>query len=367
MKAGRRTLLAWCWLPVCLAWVAGPRQARAAQDEIRLLGPGNKVFRGEVKRESLERVVVLDEHGAPGPEFRGDQIAEIVWDIPKGEWRMGLAEMSRGNYEMAAVYFRGLLDDLGSFRDAARPYLLLMYAMSLYRWGKSAEAAEELERLTREYPASRYVPEAIDRMVEIHIQTKNYNKAQALLKKLSGLGPRYAVRAVLHEAELDLAQGRPDEASKKFARAAGETSDAQTRAIIQLGQARCAVAQQQLGKAAQMAAQALAGGPPPSVAATAHLILGTVMLEEARNSKDDPVKHLDAALEFLRVVYLYPGEEGTEPEALFKAGECFRLLSKLPGRKAEMGRAAELYRMAQNKYPGSRWAKAAGEQLKLVR
>lgn len=368
MPAGRRTLL-----PVFCAWalLAGLSACRvqgAYVDEVTLTTAGATVLRGEIKKESLKGIEIEDERGQKLPDFGNQQIVSIIWDLKSDDWVRGNLELNSGNFEAAAASLDALIGELRTVRRVVQPYLFLRCGEAFFRAGKPQEAADRFEAIPRDYPDSRYVPEAIDRLLDIQIQLKNTNRARELLKRLSALGGSYAVKAILYDAELDLLQGRADEASRKFEQAARSTTDSETRVLGHLGQARCAVIARQFDKAKQTAQQALeVKGVTPAVAGMAHLIIGSVLLQEAETAKDDPGKFLDAALEFQRVVQMYPGDERTEPEALFKTGEVFRLLSKLRDRNTELGRAVETYNALRRKYPGSRWAKQAGEVMQKLR
>jgi TolA-binding protein len=339
--------------------------AWGAVDEVTLVN--GKPIKGEVIKETVASVKMVDERKAQLPEFTGAQVASIKWDIQNLEFQQAEKQLEGGNYEGAAVGFKGVVDDFANFpREPAKPYVMLQYGTSLYQAGKPEDAQEAFEKLMTDYSTSRYVGDAAGRLISIYIQLKNFNRAKELLKKLSGMGANFAARALLLEADIDLAQGKKADASGKYAKVPGSTTDAELLALARLGQARC---EEQPAKMRQAAEAALAlKGASPNILATAHLLIGNSLLEEGKALKDDAAKEklLDAVLEFLRVTMLYPGNETTEGEAMFKAGECFKLLSKRPDRKADRGRAAELYRQVREKYPGSRWAKVASESLKEI-
>jgi len=163
---------------------------------------------------------------------------------------------------------------------------------------------------------------------------------------------------------MSLVQQRTDEAARLFMKAASAAPDEESQGLARLGLARCALLAKQYDKARQMGEQAITPKATPLVLAAARLMLGNVCFEQAQAAKDDAGLYLDAALEYLRIWTLYPGDERTEAEALYKAGECFRLLSRFPGRKGDPARAAELYSAVSGKYPGSIWAKSASKRLK---
>jgi TolA-binding protein len=336
-----------------------------AQDEVLL--SNSRAVRGEVVKETVDSVKMVDDHKAALPEFTGAQVVSIKWDIPNNEFQLAEKQLESGNFEGAALGFKWVVDDFANFpREPAKPFVMLQYGTSLYQAGKPEEAQEVFEKLMTDYPTSRYVGDAAGRLISIYIQLKNFNRAKELLRRLSGMGANFAARALLLEADIDLAQGKKADASGKYARVPGSTTDAELLALARLGQARC---EEQPAKMRQAAEAALAlKGASPNILATAHLLVGNSLLEEAKALKDEAAKEklLDAVLEFLRVSMLYPGNEATEGEAIFKAGECFKLLSKRPDRRPDRGRAAELYNQVRDKYPGSRWAKAASESLKEI-
>src|SRR5205085_3805171 len=112
-------------------------------------------------------------------------------------------------------------DSLGRVRAIARPYILYMYAESLYRAGNLPQALAAFQKQIEASKTSRYVPFALANMADAAIQSKAYDKLQPLLNQLREGGPEQKQLADYYEGESLLAQGRAKDAVTKYTNAAG--------------------------------------------------------------------------------------------------------------------------------------------------
>lgn len=356
-----------CWALV-VALALAVTQARAANDEVKKT-KGEPIM-GTIVSDTTEGLKVTVAGGAGNMTILPSEIASVTWDIQSPEWLEGIRQMERGNFGAAAQAFNMITSDndaLAQFRLPAKPYLMFLVADCLYKAGQQANAVLAYEKFMAENKDSRYVPMALESLVDAAIQTKNFNRVPPLLEKLKAMGKEAKAKATYYGAMMDEAQGNTDAANAKYGESAASTEDPETRALGRLGQARCAIQKKEYAKAKQMAEQALKDSASKAVAGTAYLRIGDVLFETAAVEKPESdfakEKYLDAILAYMRIKVLYPGDPRTEPEALFKLGECFRLLAKFPNRGADRDRAMSLYNEVISRYRNSRWAKEAIEAI----
>ena len=80
----------------------------AAQDELVIRMPNKKVssVRGTIKQESLKLFRIVDPNGQAMPDFTGDQILEVKWDIPDFEYMRAKELFEKNQFAAAATSSR---------------------------------------------------------------------------------------------------------------------------------------------------------------------------------------------------------------------------------------------------------------------
>lgn len=341
----------------------------AAQDEIVVkTATKEEVIRGEIRDESIEKIKMVEPGGQPMPDFTGSQILNIKWGIEDFEYMRAVGEYEKNHFAAAANSFKVCLDN-PNIRKVASAYLAFMCGDSYRRANKAAEAEAVLEKMIEQYPKSWYLSDAIDALVDVSVTSGNFKKIPPLLEKLRKLGGKYVSKATMYEGQMLLQTKKYDEAQKKFAEAAGATNDPETQGQAQMLVAQCQVLKKDYAAAKTTAEKVLATNAPGTVMAAAHLVVGNALYAQAMEAKGEQAQelYLDAVLEYLRVWTLYPGNEAQEGEALYKAGESFKYLSRLPNRRNDRRRAVEMFAQAATKYPGSYWAKQAEKAMAEVK
>lgn len=365
-----------CVLGAALALGVAAGPLRGTEDRVTKV-KNNEVIVGEVTRAELTNVDLRIKdpktQAVARVSLAAAEIADIEWDVPILEWRTAMSDYESAQYAKAAQGFQGILTDQGELDKVRAPAKAPLYyycAESLYRSGKSSEAVPLFEKMLSEFKTSYYIPRAVGSLVDALIQTKEFDKAAALLKQLRDLGGEQKPLADYYEGQIKLAQGRPQDAEKLFALAAGGTNVPATKGMALMGQAQCAIASNNLAKGRELAQKALAAGPPASVAGAAHLIIGEAILTEAETQRpaDLQSKLMDALLEFERVLEQYRGDPRTEPQAMLKAGDCLVRLSRLPNRGGDRYRAQAMYNRLINdpRYRNTRWGLQAAEANKKL-
>ncbi|MCY3023146.1 MAG: hypothetical protein NTW87_29570 [Planctomycetota bacterium] len=340
-----------------------------------------EVVPGEIKKADLDQVEILyrdQKTGNASPiGFGAAEIASIEWDIQDPDWRSGMAAFEGGQYGQAAQRFQSVVagEDFDKFRAAAKPAAYYYCAESLYRSNKLGDAVPMFKKLVSDYKSSFYVPKAVGSLVDAAIQTSKMDEVPALLGQLTQMGGEQRVLANYYEGQVFLAQDKVKQAEEKFAAAGAGTSVPATRGMALMGQAQCAIAAGDLARARDLAKRALQAEPPASVAGAAHLIIGNALVAEADKEKAAGEalqnKLMDALLEYMRVQEQYRGDPRTEPESIFKAGNCLERLYKSnpTSRGGDRHRAMYMYNKLTNdaRYRSSRWAVQASEAIKNLR
>lgn len=344
-----------------------------ADDKVTLVAR-NEVINGRIRKCDMDGIdiEIKDRTGAAVKRsVKPEEVAEIEWGIADQEFMSGVNAYKNGNYATAAQRFQTVYGDaesLQAFRAEARAYLVFMVAESLYRAGKPAEAVPVFEKMLNEFKTSYYVPTAVGSMVDSAIITKDFKKVDPLLGMLRQLGGEQKALADYYEGQMLMAQDKVKDAEGRFVNAARASTVPATKGMALMGQARCAVATNDLTKARTLAQQALGAGAPASVAGAAHLVIGEATLAEVDSGKADnaEARLLDAVLSFMRVIEMYPGFPNTEPVAMLRAGEALQRLSKLPNRAADRIRSMAMYNRLSNdpRYRNTRWAQMASDNAK---
>lgn len=365
-------------LPVAMLALLAP--GARAEDTVTLHKNGEKLT-GRIKSENIEaiEVEIKDPKSPQGGAIRKllpGEVAEIEWGISTQEWRDGFRAFRAGAYSRAADNFSGILTDketLDTFRAEAKPYLQYMYAESLFRAEKSAEAVKEFEKFMADYKSSTYSTAAVGSLVDASVQSGDFGKVPNLLADLRKMGGEQKAMADYYEGKMMLAQKKVPAAEQKFGAAASGSSVPSTKGMALMGQAQCAVENKDVAKARDLAQRALGTNPPRNVAGAAHLVIGETLLAEVDAQKptgDELVnKLMDALLAYMRVHLQYDGDRSTEPRAMYRAGECLQRLSKLPNRGADRQRSITMYSRltADPRYRNTEDSKKAADAIRTFK
>lgn len=352
--------------------------ARAEADKITLV-KNKEVIVGKITKDDRDGLEMefRDRAGVAKRTFNSSDVADVEFDVSEDGYHEGGTEFRKGSYDRAAEYFGSIAtqaESLGRVRAIARPYILYMYAESLYRAGNLQQALAAFQKLIDSSKTSRYVPFALANMADAAIQSKAYEKVQPLLNQLREGGPEQKQLADYYEGESFLAQGKAKDAVTKYTNAGGGASGTM-KAMALLGQARATAATGDLGRARELAQQSLALNPADKLAAKAHSIIGDAIVSDVDAKKlagtqlQDAL--LDAILEYMRVKNQYATDTATEGYALLKIGEAFKRLSKLPAREQfdDRGRArAEFEKLSNDRrFAGSELANKAFKHLEEMK
>jgi hypothetical protein len=261
-------------------------------------------------------------------------------------------------------------EEFDKLRGEVKPALYYYTAESLYRGGKPTEAVPLFEKLMKEFQNSYYIPMAVASLVDAAILTKDFSKVPPLLEQLRKMGGEQKALADYYEGQMLMAQNKVKPADEKFGQAATGGTSATTKGMALMGQAKCAIADNTLSKARDLAQRALAAGAPAAVAGAAHLVIGDAIMAEVDKASGEALqtKLMDALLEYMRVLEQYRSDVDSEGQAALHAGDCLVKLSKTKGHEADVHRAVYMYTKltTDSRYRNTRWAPMAAEALKNV-
>ena len=298
------------------------------------------------------------------------EVDRIEYALDATGWKDGTRSMLNGEFGNALSLFKMAAEELDSIKEPAKAQLYYNLGECAYNVGDYSGAEKSFSTVIDKYPASRYFPKSLDRLIGIYVRMKIANKIPPLQQKLSGLGGEYAVKATFYEGESLLSEGKPVEALAKYKNAESGTQNVETRALARLGQAKCLVQNGDFSKGREMAEAALGQGATYMVSATAYLIIGSAQLEEGTklSGADQQNKLMEAVLSLQRVPMLYPKASEAEAEALYRTAECFRILIKnpIPNTPDARNRAKNQYNLVRARYPSSKWSDEAEKALNVI-
>ena len=349
------------------------RMAHAVEDKLTLV-KNNEAIVGRIQQCDLDNVTIeTKDKGkrtcAPA------EVAEIEWD-GDSDFRSAQGAFKNNQYGTSASLFKsikGNKEDFENLRSEVKPYISYAYAESLYRLGKAGEAVTEFEKFVTENQKSYYVPLSIASMVDAVIQDGQFAKVSKLLDQLRGMGAEQRAMADYYEGNMLLAQKKNAEAARKYGAAAEASNAPETKAVALMGQAKCALEDKNLAKAREFANKATEKSTSPKVAGFAHLIAGNACMLEAEPLKGQEKlnKLMDAVLEFMRNDVQYAGDPRTQPESLFKAGQCLEQMAKqFPDTHGnDRMRAVALYNklVGDRQFRGSLYVSEANKALQAIK
>jgi len=352
--------------------------AHAADDKVTLY-KNNEVRIGRVKKADLDGIQLEMKDQKTNSvnmiTMQVTEISSIEWDVNDVEFKSGVANYESRHYAEAVRNFSSIIsekEEFDKFRAEVRPALYFFYAESLYRAGKPAEAVPFFEKLMTEFKTSFYVPLAMGSVVDAAIQTKEFGKVPPLLSQLRTLGNEQKALADYYEGQMLLSQNKVKLADEKFGLAVSGSSVAGTKGMALMGQARCAIAENNLTKGRELAQRALSAGAPSNVAGAAHVVIGEANLAEIEVQKPTgealEKKLMDALLSFMRVQEQYRGNVDSEAQSILRAGDCLVKLSKLKDRGGDLHRGLYMYTKlcTDTRYRSTRWKVQAEEAIKAA-
>lgn len=350
----RSTILAAGWIAVCLA----PATTRALDSVID--HKGNRKS-GIIVKDNIEGVLMRFKMGGD-ITIAPENIAEVQYAQTPRSYTLGVSMFKAGRYDSALISLEEAFESEDK-NPLLKQYILYHIAQCQIRLKQYQQAEIQLKKLLTEVPDTRFGPEARKWQINVYLNNKRYRKARELIKQMKrSQNPKQRARARLLDALIYEREGEYGRAKELYEGTASQGGSMGAEASV--GMARCDLKRKRYASAVRQAEKAIRSGDRmgEAVYAQAHLVIGNALFEQAKKANDS-LRYKKALYAFLRVPMLYPGDEQTEPEALYKAGRCFEALDE----KTSKRRALDMYNRAIRKYDGSPWIKQSQARLAHVR
>jgi len=286
----------------------------------------------------------------PGGEltFAQKDVEEVIYDENKmTPYKTGLARFKSGQYEQALDCFQEALEQ--KYRPLLKQYILYYLGMTHERRREFAEAIKAFGQLKTLGTKTKFLVEAYYSLVTLSLDKGDAAAAKGYLlelKKLirSGSGGIGAAQIALLEGLIEEALKRYQRAINQFNKASAQ-GDGEVASQAQMGIARCKIAMKKPADAAKGIDRFVKRPRTSRQYAEAYLLMGDALKAQAK-TEDGWEKALMA---YVRVHLRHPGDQKTEPRALYEAAGCCRRIGGDKGIK----RSAQLLGTLKRKYPNS--------------
>jgi tetratricopeptide (TPR) repeat protein len=301
-----------------------------------------------------------------------DQVEEVFY-YPKPEtWSDAVADMEGGAYEPAVEGFQAIAGNSGN-RAWLRVYALY-YTAKIHQNGYQWKAAVQIwEKLTQDFPKSRFTPEALIQIGRIQLNLDNADAAKNAflrLQKLPGLpeGQKqsaryYLVRITQKQGEAtkntSLLNQALDEYRKLLAEVEKIPEMKNVALLAKLGIGECLIGLGKYDEALSYFQSIAEAADEKAVLAGVFNGLGLCYFRTE--------KWKDALLAFLRVEVLYDEDPEQTAMALFYSGKCFEFMSGAGLGTESASRARAQYGKCIARFGGTTWGQQASTARPNVR
>ncbi len=290
----------------------------------------------------------------PGGEltFAQKDVEEVIYDENKITiYKTGLSHFKSGQYEQALDCFQETLEQ--KHRPSLKQYILYYLGSTHERRREFAEAIKVFEQLKDLGTRTKFVVEAYYSLVTLSLDKGDAAAAKGYLLELKKL--IRSGTAAIGAAQIALLEGFIEEALKRYQRAiqfynkASAQGDGEIASQAVMGIARCKIAMKKPADAVNSILQFVKRPRTGKMYAEAYLLMGDALKAQAKT----PDGWEKALMAYVRVHLRFPGDQKTEPRALYEAAGCYRRIGGDKGIK----RSAQLLAMLKRKYPNSPFLK----------
>jgi TolA-binding protein len=275
--------------------------------------------KSEYAPQALARLAALEtERGnKPAAQAAIDRLAKDYPDsalVADGRFRLARQRLQAKDYAEAEKLYKAALDGATPEQE---PIGLTGLGEARFGQSKWAEAAAAYELLLQKYPNHAGAPYARERLVEIYLNDKQFDRAEAAGRDYLKLYPTGADAAVVryNVALAVFNQGRKDEAMKLFEEVVGADPKAESAAPVLLEMGRFALDKQRWPDARRAYELYLKYHAAAVGAVTARVGLAKVAEGEGSDA---------AAIVAYRAVADTPGTDPLIADALTKLTELYR-------------------------------------------
>jgi tetratricopeptide (TPR) repeat protein len=329
---------------VASLWLLGETAAQSHTDRIRF---GRSADAGEVVKVTPVEIT-LDKGGAGTRTFAVNEIRSVLFDGEPTELTQARLNVRNGGYATALERLDEI-DEARLDRDLVREdvefYKALCEAkLALGGSGQIVEAGRKLNEFVRSHPQNFHYLEAVEVMGDLLMASEKYARAERQYAELAKAPwPDYQMRAGVLAGRTLQAQGKHDEAIRKFDEVLAKRDDSDAAKDQQLsatlGKATSLAETGRVDEAVRMIEDVIERADPEQRAlqARAYNALG-VCYEKAGQTKD-------ALLAFLHVDVLYSTVAEAHAEALAHLVPLWRAIG-------QESRARDAQQMLDERYAG---------------
>ena len=353
----------WLHLPIVLALAAALAcsAAMAGSDKV-VLTSGRQMISVTILKDSYTGVAIdRNDDGKPEETFKPDDVADVSYGDAPIDFRTGLLDFRTGRYAEAVPKMEKSLQ-----AKNVRPFWLQQHAnyilaeclrrTSLNDKKALARAQQAYERIVKNVPDGRLVPEAIQGVGNCLMDLGQPDAARAHFAKLAEgdkYGLTWTTRGNLHLARVDGAKGKHQDAIEKAREALDKARAEGRKDLVLEGEfvvASILVAANQPKEGLDIFTRIARESHPRDVnsKAKAYNGIGDALIGANRTQ--------EALLAYLRTRVLYFKSEAELPRALYGAARCFTALKR-------PDEARELIAVLEADYPRSPWTAKAKKDL----
>lgn len=259
------------------------------------------------------------------------------------EFRSAMKDFNDGKYAKAA----GGFSDLAGKADLWwLPSHALYYQAESQRYqGASTDAIDTFEKLLSAQPESRFTAEALYRVAILKAEAGDLPGAEMAVQKLTATGetygPGWKAKGNLLIADIHFQQKKYSDALPAYEAIArdlessyaenAEKAGLYSSAMVRVG--ICLIESGQIDRASQQY-ERMVTAENEAVKAAGFLGRGQIKLKKG--------EHREGALDFLRVLYLYPDQSTLKVDAAYGAGRCYAQLYKAESKESDRDKTMKM-------------------------
>jgi TolA-binding protein len=310
----------------------------------------------------------MGQGGKIAQKIATDRVEEVIYEPPPAAYNDGVRAMTSGDLSTAMQKFTSVASSR-SARSWTRMYSLFNLGQIYHSGADWEQAVTAWSTLRKEFPKSRFLPDAIVMEGLARFYSGDAEKARTTfgeLDRISGLpegkkalGRYWVIYVKQRQGEAARNTAIVNQALSEYrtllASVENDESLKEVAILARLGIGTCLVGMKKFDEAQTFFQRIADSSNDPEVLAGAFNGLGLCYYEQ---QQWDP-----ALIAFLRTTTIYDVNIEQTAKANFYVGKCFQLLQKEDWKS----RARKHYRKAIAKAGGTEWAQRSREALPTIR
>lgn len=354
---------------------------------------GNKEVQGTITKETYDKIsyIMPETGGAATGAVATVRVAEITYaeDSKSADFKRGEEAQDSGRWKDAIASFQNALKDR-ALRAIFKQHARYRLAVCCESSGNLEEAAKNYDALLKEFADSRFLREAYEALINVHIargKPEDAEKVAAQAEKQARdlkLDLGFTLKIVYLKGRIFEEKKMYPEAIKEYQRASADAKlEIASNALLGIG--RCQLGQGQPDQAEETlrkVVSAAQGKNAEYIKAGAWNGIGDIYRKKAESIKEggpEKIALFDKALRiYLRSVVCWDKVNATGRwsgkieefgKAMYYCGRCFDILKEGYKADAEKSdryrtRAQQLYAETAGSFAGTRWPDEARKWMK---